>query len=75
MTGLERLLNYYSNRGVSTVYSNLVSVEEIEDIAVKSRKMGAKSFQVSSCSATLNDDGIDDSFVVETDTTYKIEQV
>ena len=68
LKGIKRLLNYYPNRGVSVVYSNLVSPEEIEEIAVMAREMGAKSFQISSCSVTLdNDDGFSDSYSAQID--------
>lgn len=63
LVGLERLLRYYPDRGVSVVYSNLVSPEEIEEIAITAHKMGAKSFQLSSCSVTLDDnDGFSDAY-------------
>lgn len=60
MVGLKRLLEYYPEIGVSTVFSDLVSSEEIEEIAVN-------SFQVSSCSVTLSDGKPDGSYVVPTD--------
>lgn len=61
LIGLGRLLSYYPDRGVSVVYSNLVSPQEIEEIATTAHRMGAKSFQLSSCSVTLdNKDGFND---------------
>lgn len=67
LLGIKRLLNYYPNKGVSVVYSNLVSPEEVEEITERSHEMGAKSFQLSSCSVTLDDQGYNSDYSLQID--------
>ena len=65
LLGIERLLKYYPNKGVNVVFSNLVSPDEVIEIAEHSRKMGAKSFQLSSCSVTLDNQEYNDDYSLQ----------
>ena len=54
MKGIERILHYYPNMGVSVVFSNLTTPDDILNIATQAKSMGAKSFQISGCSTVFD---------------------
>ena len=66
MKGIERILHYYPNMGVSVVFSNLTTPDDILNIATQAKSMGAKSFQIEGCSTVFEDDVPKDDFVLET---------
>ena len=63
--GIKRVMDYYQDIGVSTVYSSLVTIDDLKEIATTSKELGAKSFMVSLCTATLSDDGPSGQYMVE----------
>lgn len=63
--GIERVMNFYQDIGVSTVYNNLVSIDDLKGIATISKELGAKSFIVSLCTATLSDKGPSDQYMID----------
>lgn len=63
--GIKRALDFYQNDGVSTVYSRLVSIDDLKEIATTSKELGAKSFMVSLCTAMLSEDGASGEYMVE----------
>lgn len=65
LCGIERAMNFYHDIGVSTVYNNLVSIEDLKEIATISKELGAKSFIVSPCTATLSNGGPSGEYMVE----------
>ena len=65
ITGLERGLSIHGSDGVSTVLNNLISVEEVKEMAVQAKRFGAKSFMLSLCNATLDDNHSSGDFMLE----------
>jgi radical SAM protein with 4Fe4S-binding SPASM domain len=63
-TGISRAIRHY-HTGISTVYSNLLSTDDIKTIAETYRNQGAGSFMLNICSATLSGNTVSSKYMVD----------
>lgn len=54
MYGVERALHIHGVSSASVVYNNLMSLQDLRDVAVAAHLLGVRNFTLSLCSATLS---------------------